>query len=554
MVDAVDISDPVIRKRRQRLVTDFEYYAPNCLKVLTKAIGDQAAKLIPFSFNPPQRYVHARIEEQRERLGYVRAIILKGRQQGISTYIEGRFYWKTSNGFGQKTYILTHRDEATKNLFAMVERYHVNAPIYVRPHVGRSNQKELQFDQLDSVYNVATAGAKGAGRSATLTNVHGSEVAFWENAQEHLSGMLQAVPLAVGTEVVLESTANGVGNTFHQQWKLAESGQSDFIAIFVPWFWSPEYRRSAPDDFQLNDDPESVPDGELTEAQYATAYRLDDDQMMWRRAKIIELGGGETGFREFQKEYPATADEAFNAAHVGQSLFSRRALVKARRSTAATEGSLIIGVDPGGEGENGDPTAIIRRRTRRMFNPQILPALNTMQIASLCWRIIRDEKPLRMFVDVGGLGAGVVDRLLEMPGTAGIVVPVNFGEAAYDPARFVNRRAEMAWTFRDWLDDPGGANIPDRDDFQAECLQCAIIAPADSNQRRALRSKEWLRSKGVKSGNLLDAACLTLAEPINVALNAAGIGNGYTDFDPLNFGNPNSGIGSGLADFDPLAF
>ena len=55
---------------------------------------------------------------------------------------------------------------------------------------------------------------------------------------------MQAVPNANDTEVILESTANGVGNYYHQQWKAAEKGLSEFVAIFVPWYWQSEYKNN----------------------------------------------------------------------------------------------------------------------------------------------------------------------------------------------------------------------------------------------------------------------------------------------------------------------
>lgn len=533
---------------RARLRTDFEYYAPRCLAIVTKPDASGKSLVVPFRFNTAQRYVHRRIEEQKARFGWVRALVLKGRQQGISTYAEGRNYWKTTNNKGEKTYILTHKQEATDNLFAMVERYHANCPPFVQPTVTTKNAKELVFGHLDSRYQVATAGAKGAGRSATLINVHGSEVGFWENAESHLGGMLQAVPLAPGTEVILESTANGVGNVFHKQWQLAEKGQSDFIAIFVPWFWQEEYRRRAPDEFECNGDPESVPEGELTELEYQETFRLNDDQMYWRRRKIVELGGGEEGYWLFKQEYPATADEAFQSTST-HSFLSRRSVLKARKSTVATDGRLIIGVDPGGEEEGNDASAIVRRRTRRIFDPQTFTTLNTMQLAALVHRIIVKERPIRVFVDVGGKGKGVVDRLLEMPGTAGIVVPVNFGEAANDPEAYVNRKAEMAWLLKEWIEDVGGANIPDDDALQADFLASVADDP-DSNQRRRLKSKKWLRSKGIPSPNIFDAACLTFASPIDDA--TMTIGNSATNFDPFSGAIAVGSIGNSSVYFDPF--
>ena len=74
-----------------------------------------------------------------------------------------------------------------------------------------------------------------------------------------------------------------------------------------------------------------------------------------------------------------------------------------------------------------------------------------MEIAGIVHSIIRNEKPDQVAVDVGGLGAGVVDRLIEL-GHDSVVAPINFGSASLDPQRFVNRRAEMWWNLRDWLD------------------------------------------------------------------------------------------------------
>ena len=538
---------------RRRLAADFEYYAPRALAIMPKPGPDGRRVLTKFQFNRAQLYIHQKMEEQKAAVGYVRAIILKGRQQGASTYVEGRFYHKTTNNTGERTFILTHQEQATQNLFAMVQRYHDNCPAPIRPMTGKSNAKELTFPNLDSQYQVATAGSKGVGRSATLTNVHGSEVAFWENGEDHLSGLFQAVPLSPGTEIVLESTAKGIGNVFHDEWKKAEAGLSDFIPIFVPWFWQPEYARPVPRDFVLSEDRDGVPEGELTEYEYAKTYNLQPAQMFWRRMKIIELGSdGDDGYWRFKEEYPATPDEAFQSS-TGQSFLSRRSVVQARKSKVATAGSLIIGVDPAGDMPGSDRFVIVRRMTRRIFSPERLRGLNTQQAARRIHSIIRQERPVKVFIDVGGLGKGVVDALMEMPGTHGIVEPVNFGERAFDAENYVNRKAEMAWEFKAWLEDVGGANIPDDDEIQGDLLAPQADEP-DRNQRRQLKSKKWMRSKGLKSPDYFDAMCLTFAAPV-VSLGMNRVGNSAVDFDPLgNAGGGDSGQGMASVDFDPLGF
>jgi len=498
---------------RRRMRDDFEFYAERCLKILAKPTDDNSKReLVPFKFNDAQRYVHGIAEKQLAEKGHVRIMVLKGRQQGISTYVEGRFFWKTTHHSGLRAYILTHKSEATENLFAMVSRYLKNAPPQVRPMVGRDSMKTLEFVKLDSQYQVATAGSKGAGRSATLTNVHGSEVAFWEHGEEHLKGMMQAVVAGGGTEVWLETTANGVANFSYAMWRNAQAGLSDFLAVFVPWFWQTEYRRKVGDDFEVSNDRESVPEDELTEFEYQRQYGLDDEQIAWRRAKINELGGGERGFFSFMQEYPATADEAFQEAGA-RSLISRRLVNAAVKSNVETQGDLIIGVDPAGEGEDGDGTGIIRRRTRRMFNPQLLKGLNTMQLAAHVRRIIKSEKPVKVFIDVGGIGKGTYDRLIEWPDCRNVVVAVNFGSGAYDPETYLNRRAEMYWEMLEWFEDVGGANIPNDPTLKAELLS-VFADDDDSQQRKRLKSKKWMRSKNYPSPNLADAGALTFAEPV----------------------------------------
>lgn len=480
---------------RRKLRDDFEHYAPKCLKIRTKK-----GEVKPFSLNKAQRYIHACLTRQKELTGKIRAIILKGRQQGASTYIEGRFYWKVSHRKGVRAFILTHEAEATANLFEMAERYHEHCPALVKPFTGASNAKELSFDRLDSGYKVGTAGNKGVGRSNTIQYFHGSEVAFWPHASEHAKGILQAIPDEPDTEIILESTANGIGNYFHQQWQQAEAGESEFIAIFVPWYWQDEYRKPVPEGFSRT----------VEEDDLAKTYDLDDEQIMFRRFKIAELtADGVEGTQAFKQEYPMTAAEAFQVSG-GDSLIQPEPVMRARKFKTLATGPLIIGVDPARYGD--DSTAIIRRRNRAAYKLEKHKKKNTMEVAGIVHSIIKKEKPDQVAIDVGGLGAGVIDRLIEL-GHGRIIVPVNFGSSALDPERYLNRRAEMWWTMRDWLTGDMPVMIPDTDALHSDL--CAPQYKYNSIQRRQLESKEEMRKRGVRSPDAGDALALTFnGEPI----------------------------------------
>ena len=478
---------------RRKLKDDFEFYSRNCLKVRSKS-----GEVKGLHLNKAQRFIHDCIEKQREDTGQVRAIVLKGRQQGVSTYVEGRYYWKTTHRHGVRAFILTHEADSTSALFEMVERYHETAPDLVKPVTGASNAKELIFSKLDSGYKVGTAGNKSVGRGTTIQYFHGSEVAYWPNAAEHAKGILQAVPDEQETEIILESTANGVGNYFYQQWRQAEAGISPFQAIFVPWYWQDEYRKSSKGFTRTSEEDE-----------LAELYHLDDEQLAFRRSKIAELSAdGIDGIFAFRQEYPMTAQEAFQVTG-GDSLIQPEMVVQARQNKVLAIGPLMIGVDPARFGD--DRTAIVRRKGRAVYDLETFEKRSTMEIAGIVNTLIKNEDPDQVAIDVGGLGAGVVDRLIEL-GHEDVVVPINFGSAALDPERFTNRRAEMWWNLRDWLAGDTPVMIPDRDDLHTDL--CAPQYKYDSNSRRKLESKDDIKKRGFRSTDCADALALTFAEPL----------------------------------------
>ena len=489
-------------EKRQQLKDDFPFYSRNCLLIRTKDKG-----LCPFLLNGAQQYIHDKLQEQIEKTGKVRAIILKGRQQGVSTYVEGRFLWRTTHNKGVRAFILTHESESTNALFEMTERYYENLPEFVKPSAGAANAKELHFDKLDSGYKVGTAGNKAVGRGQTIQYFHGSEVAFWANASEHTKGIMQAIPDADGTEVIFESTANGVGNFFHEQWKLAEKGVSEFQAIFVPWFWQSEYSKKAPDNFQAT----------LEEQNLQGLYNLSNDQLQWRRVKIAELStDGVDGAKSFKQEYPNNAAEAFQGTG-GDGLITAQQCMAARLNSFDGSGPYIVGVDPS---RGGDRFAIMHRHGRKLYNPQTYKGGECDALGknvSRCKTIldsvcpVAGKKPDMMFIDFGG-GADIVDRLHEL-GYNDRVRAVNFGSSALDNVKYKNKRNEIWGLMSEWLSDETMAvDIPDDDEVQADL--CASPYDRDSNDRRVLWSKDKIKEKYGFSPDLGDAAALTFSEPV----------------------------------------
>lgn len=481
---------------RLRLRDDFPFYSKSSLKIRTK---EGAIK--PLELNKSQQHIHNLLEDQLERTGKVRAIILKGRQQGSSTYVEGRFVWKTTHRHGCYSYILTHEDEASQNIFDMAKRYFEHLPPYVKPAINRDNAKELKFPNLDSGYKVGTAGNKTTGRSQTNQLFHGSEVAFWKNAEEHAKGVLQTVPDLPGTEVILESTANGMGNYYHQQWKMAEAGLSEFIAIFVPWYWQDEYRKELPEGFSITDD----------EVELKTRYDWDDEQVYWRRQKIVELSaGGVDGERSFKQEYPNNAAEAFQITG-GDGLIRPDVVLAARGREVNGNGPVIVGVDPS---RGGDRFAVIRRQGRKAYKVQNYTGDQVDKLGkavAICKKVLDEEKPDMMFIDAGG-GADLVDRLHEL-GYEDNVKAIHFGSTPLNTDRYKNKRGEMWGLMAEWLSDENlPPALPDDDQLHADL--CASPYSRDSNDRIVLWPKEKIIKDYGFSPDDGDALALTFAEPV----------------------------------------
>lgn len=280
------------RRVRQRFKDDFQAYSRHCLKIRAKS-----GSVVPFELNQAQTHILSECIDQKKRTGRVRKILLKGRQQGASTLLEGLAYHFTTHRKGATAFVLAHEEASSQALFDMTKRYHEHCLPQFKPETSNSNAKELRFSRLDSVFKLGTAGNKQIGRGNTIQFLHASEVAFWpQGGYDLLAGVLQAVPPQDDTWVVLESTANGVGGSFYDSWKAAEHGEGEYEPIFVPWYWQEEYRLSA-ESFEATEEEREI--GQL--------YQLNEEQLAWRRAKIAELKSTDL----FRQEYPLCAEEAF---------------------------------------------------------------------------------------------------------------------------------------------------------------------------------------------------------------------------------------------------
>jgi hypothetical protein len=335
---------------RERL-TLRDFLIASLLKVRNKTRG-----LVAMSPNQAQR-------EYSQNCGK-RNIVLKARQLGMTTYVAARFFIHTITQPGTLTVQVAHTQESAEEIFRIVHRFWENLPEALQRGAllrSRANIRQIAFPNLDSEYRVATAADPNAGRGMTIHNLHCSEVARWpRDGAETLASLRAAVP--DGGEIVLESTPNGAGGIFYEEWQRA--GETGYAQHFFPWWYEASY--------QL----ETLGVGVLTAEEKDLVQRagLSERQIAWRRVNRAQLRG--LAAQEFAED----AVSCFRAS--GECVFDLDAIDRALAGCgepfeSTDNGRLLtwfppkaakqylIGVDPAGGGSEGDYSCaqVIERKT-----------------------------------------------------------------------------------------------------------------------------------------------------------------------------------------------
>lgn len=484
---------------------------------------DEGSALVPWKFNTPQKWMQFKAEEQRKETGgWVRLLLIKGRQQGGSTWAGGRFYHRTRSVPGTSTAIISHEGKSTTKLFKMVERFHENVSPVFRPEIGKSNANQLTFPGLHSDYTVYTAGNEDAGRSGTAQLIHGSEVAYWTNDYAVQDSALESVALMPGTEIILESTGNGPKGLYYDKCMMALRKIGDYRHVFIPWYWQDEYERELPLDFALDEEEQ-----EYMRQHFHAGFRFPFEhhepdpmrllrKMAWRRAKILDLstanGGINTavGHAKFRRIYPSMPLEPFQNSGLG--VIRADAIMSARKNFTLVDeiAPLIMGCDPAGDSDTSDRTVIAFRRGRVVEKVITYPRMRPMRLAGIIDEFIKKRGVRMVFID-NGSGEGTVDRLHEL-GNRENVQGVWFNEGALHPDKYRNKRSEIILETAKWVND-GGVRIPDDDDIHAD-LAAMPTEEESSDGIRYMKSKREIKKILGRSPDIYDAIALTFAYPV----------------------------------------
>jgi hypothetical protein len=346
-----------------------------------------------------------------ERRRGERNIVLKARQMGLTTWAAARFFLKTITRPGTLTLEVAHTQEAAEEIFRIVHRFVDWLPQELRKgplRTSRANVRQLVFPELDAQYRVVSAGDRNAGRGLTLQNLHCSELARWPgNPAETLAGLRAA--MAPGAELIVESTPDGVGGCFHEEWRKA--GETGMVRHFFPWWMEPRYRTAAVDENSLTHE----------ERELRLRYGLDLKQIGYRRQIRADFRG------LARQEYAEDEESCFRAS--GESVFELRA-VEARLETVPDpverrrNGELevwlppvkgkeyLVAVDPAGGGSEGDYSAAqVLEMETGLQCAEFAGHLGGLELARLVADLAAEYNRALVVVERNNHGSGVLAHL-----------------------------------------------------------------------------------------------------------------------------------------------
>jgi hypothetical protein len=301
------------------------YFISNYYAIRTEDKGFQGL----YPFFDSQEILHDEYRKLEKKNGKVKALVLKARQMGSTTYNCAEFFAKTIFSSHMNSIIVAQDEDQASYIFGMYESALDFIPWWMRPRIKiRQTGKVINFDEKDDTLRLLRPGLKtwvyadngrkptGVGRGKTFQRALLSELSAWANPEQLSKSLFPTFNTPDGF-YVMESTANGRNDAWHNLWRDAESGDNDWYPIFIPY-----YRRaktyslpiSKKEEFVLTEDEKAMRD----RVAKAEGFTISDETFNWARKKKREFASTskEGDDSMFYQEYTSTPEESFQASAV----------------------------------------------------------------------------------------------------------------------------------------------------------------------------------------------------------------------------------------------
>jgi Terminase RNaseH-like domain len=195
---------------------DYIYFAEKYLKIINKK-----NRIVPLKLNSAQKSIYDSTHTNR----FIK--ILKARQLGSSTFIASFFFWKSLFKLNERTLVIAHQHESVKSIFRIYKTYYDNLPSFLKFKTTGNSANALEFE-TGSFIKVGSASSEAFRGISAISNLHLSEVAFWDTMKDTISSVFQTT--GENPYIILETSPNSL-NDFFQFW----SEDNGYEPVFLSW-------------------------------------------------------------------------------------------------------------------------------------------------------------------------------------------------------------------------------------------------------------------------------------------------------------------------------
>ena len=202
---------------------DPAYFARNYVKIISLDKG-----LVNFNLYPYQEKMFDHFNGNRF------SIVLACRQSGKSISSVVYLLWYAFFHPEKTIAVLANKGATAREMLARVTLALENLPFFLQPGCRALNKGSIEFSNNSRIIAAATSGSSIRGMSVNLLFL--DEFAFVERASEFYTSTYPVISAGKDTKVIITSTANGIGNTFHKIWEGAVQKTNEYKAFTVNWW------------------------------------------------------------------------------------------------------------------------------------------------------------------------------------------------------------------------------------------------------------------------------------------------------------------------------
>ncbi len=457
----------------ERCKNDPQYFIEHTL-----IIPNKMGQYIPFKLNKVQKGIIDACCTQMKESGNIRIVIVKARQQGVTTLCRALMLWASL--FHQTPGVLVAQtfDDLTKTFAGLTDL----AKSIRRDGICFNNNRtnlEVNCHGYSIPVNGYWAGGQGEMRGRTYRALHLTEVDSYNDFNRLWLGVRETIPPQGFSMILIESTSIGHGNIY--EIFNGDRRFDEFDKLFFPWYETEEYVSSIAAELDESD------------LEFQSKHGLSTEQMNWYKQKVVSKAD-----IRIKHEYPTTLDDCFEMP-LDNYFFEPKYIQEGNGRgsyVCNNDEDIILGIDPA---LMRDDTGMVWRQGRNILKiVRVPPVENSDKLLDVMAREIAGFRPNIITFDVTGNNYTLYNELQKR--TKIHIIPINFGEAAQDNKVYENKRAELYARMKQWMRE--GCSFPSDQEF---LQQLYWIKYDPSSHRLKLIAKKDMPH----SPDLADACAMT---------------------------------------------